>query len=121
LFKNFEAKVKSRDVDSVPSAFDGNPHAQAYYGTFRLALGEDHFSQLGQAESEIFIKRAFEIDEVVRKAVSTHSLSPQNIEAEIKKALLPKLFADLGLDKAKDVIERVIQITRIGLSRGVYE
>ncbi len=69
-------------------------------------------------------KMSFTLNKIKKRNernVSTHSLSPQNIESEVKKALLPKLFADLGLDKAKDVIERVIQITRIGLSRGVYE
>ena len=48
--------------------------------------------------------------------MAEHSLNPQNIEAEIRKGLLPKLFKLVGMDKAKEVIEQVIQITRIGLS-----
>ena len=36
----------------------------------------------------------------------------------IRQALLPHLFERIGLDDAKEVIERVIQITRVGLSRG---
>ena len=33
------------------------------------------------------------------------------------KGLLPLLFGSLGLDSAKQVVEQVIQITRIGLSK----
>ena len=39
------------------------------------------------------------------------------IEAAIRKGLLPLLFGSLGLDNAKQVVEQVIQITRIGLSK----
>jgi type I restriction enzyme R subunit len=55
---------------------------------------------------------------VVNQAVAENSLNPQNIEASIRKALLPKLFSLMGLDKAKEVIEQVIQVTRVDLSRG---
>ena len=44
-------------------------------------------------------------------------LNPHNIEAVIRKALLPRLFGLLGLDRAKEVIEQIVQVTRIGLSR----
>jgi hypothetical protein len=36
-----------------------------------------------------------------------------------RRALLPRLFDLTGLDQAKEGIERVIQITRVGLSRGL--
>jgi type I restriction enzyme R subunit len=39
------------------------------------------------------------------------------MEAAIKKELLPRLFKLLGLEKAKQVIERIVQITRMRLSR----
>ena len=54
---------------------------------------------------------------MVKDAVAENSLNPQNIEAAIRKGLLPLLFGSLGLDNAKQVVEQVIQITRIGLSR----
>jgi type I restriction enzyme, R subunit len=54
----------------------------------------------------------------VHTAVAEHSLNPQNIEAAIRKALLPMLFNLIGLDHAKQVIEQVVTVTRIGLSRG---
>ena len=60
---------------------------------------------------------AFEIDQVVRDAVAENSLNPQNIEAAVRKGLLPKLFSVMGLDNAKQIIEQVIHITRVGLNR----
>jgi type I restriction enzyme R subunit len=56
------------------------------------------------------------IDVAVRIAVAENSLNPQNIETAIRKALLPDLFALMGLEKAREVIEQVIHITRLGLS-----
>jgi len=56
-------------------------------------------------------------DASVKTAVAEHSLNPQNIEAAIRKALLPRLFALLGLEKAKAAIDHVVHITRVGLSR----
>ncbi|MCP5299071.1 MAG: type I restriction endonuclease subunit R [Chromatiaceae bacterium] len=118
LFKDFEEKVRQRDVDGVPSALNGNKHAKAYYGAFRLALGEGKFAGLGAEDQEAFVDDALFIDKAVKSAVAEHSLSPQNIETAIRKALLPYLFEKLGLDSAKDVIEQVLKITRVGLSRG---
>ncbi|MCH8136962.1 MAG: hypothetical protein IIB77_13370, partial [Proteobacteria bacterium] len=46
-----------------------------------------------------------------------HSLNPQSIEASITKALLPAFFKPMGMDKAKEVIEKIIHITRVGLVR----
>ncbi|MCU7837950.1 MAG: HsdR family type I site-specific deoxyribonuclease [Candidatus Thiodiazotropha sp. (ex Troendleina suluensis)] len=118
LFKEFEEKVKSRDVDTVPDTFGDNQHAKAYYGTFRLVLGSDYFEKIESEENQKLIDEALYIDEKVRRAVAEHSLNPQNIESEIRKQLLPRMFKLMGLDHAKEVIERVIQITRVGISKG---
>jgi type I restriction enzyme R subunit len=118
LFKEFEEKVRAREIESLPAALNGNKHAKAYYGAFRLTLGDKHFEGLSAEEQKGFIDDAMLIDETVRGAVAEHSLSPQNIEAAIRQALLPHLFERIGLDDAKKVIERIIQITRVGLSRG---
>lgn len=118
LFKEFEDKVEDRDVDTVPDAFGENQHAKAYYGIFRMVLGDEYFKKLNDAENQQFFDEALAIDEVVQNAVASQSLNPQNIEAEIRKGILPRLFKIVGLDNAKEVIERVVQITRIGLSRG---
>ncbi|MBF0620735.1 MAG: type I restriction endonuclease subunit R [Magnetococcales bacterium] len=118
LFKEFEENVNTRKVEGVPDAFGDNQQAKAYYGTFRIVLGDDHFEAIDETEQNQFIEEAKAVDEVVKQAVSEHSLNPQNIEAEIRKGLLPRLFKRVGLDTAKEVIEKVIQITRIGINRG---
>ncbi len=63
------------------------------------------------------IAEAIETDRIVRNAIAENSLNQRNIEAAIRKELLPRLFALIGLDNAKAVVEQVIQITRVGLSR----
>ena len=117
LFKDFEQKVANRDLDTVPDTFGDNKHAKAYYGAFRLVLDDGQFEQLAANDGQAFIDEALAIDETVKQAVAEHSVNPQDIEAEIRRGLLPRLFKLIGLDHAKEVIERVIQITRVGLSR----
>ena len=92
------------------------PHARAYFGAIRLVLGEDSFAALDPQAVERLVQQSQAIDIVVKDAVAENSLNPQNIEAAIRKGLLPLLFGSLGLDNAKQVVEQVIQITRIGFS-----
>lgn len=115
LFKKFEEQVEARDVGDLPTELSENKHVRAYFGICRLVLGDDAFAQTDQA---VWVGQAKEIDAVVQQAVAEHSLNPQNIEAAIRKALLPKLFGLMGLDKAKEAIDQVIQVTRVGLARG---
>lgn len=114
LFRKFEEQVDARDVDGLPDGLGDNKHVRAYFGIFRMALGENAFVQTDQAA---WVQQAKEINEVVQQAVAEHSLNPQNLEAAIRKALLPKLFGLMGLDKAKETIDQVIQVTRVGLAR----
>ncbi|MBF0590348.1 MAG: type I restriction endonuclease subunit R, partial [Magnetococcales bacterium] len=118
LFSDLEEKVNDREVDDIPDAFGDNRHAKAFYGTFRIVLGDDHFESIDETEQQKFVDEAKAVDEVVQKAVAEHSLNPQNIEAEIRKGLLPRLFKLTGLEAAKGVIDKVIDITRVGLGRG---
>lgn len=115
LFKKFEEQVNERRMDDIPDDFKNHPHARAYFGICRMVMGEGAFMA---TEGANLIQQAFSIEEVVNQAVAENSLNPQNIEASIRKALLPKLFSLMGLDKAKEAIEQVIQVTRVGLSRG---
>lgn len=115
LLKKFEEQVDARDVGGLPAELSESKHLRAYFGICRLALGEDAFAETDQAA---WVEQAKEIDAVVRQAVAEHSLNPQNIEAAIRKALLPALFGLMGLDKAKEAIDQVIQVTRVGLVRG---
>lgn len=68
-----------------------------------------------------WVKQAFTIDSIVDSAVAEHSINPQNIEAEIRKKLLPLMFNECkaigaGSNQAKTIVEAIVQIVRIGLS-----
>mgnify|MGYP002779369355 CR=1 FL=1 len=115
LFKELEEQVASRIVTGIPEAIASNRHAAAYFGVFRLVLGDNEV--LGD-RCATFEKLALAIDRIVNDAVAENSLNPQNIEAAIRKALLPILFTEIGLDCAKSVSEKVVEIVRLGLSRG---
>lgn len=117
LFKDFEEKVQHREIEGIPDSFGENRHARAFFGTFKLVLGDDSSAGLDKDQQQKLVDEALAIDVTVKTAVAENSLNPQNIEAAIRKGLLPRLFALFGLDKAKEVIEHVIQITRVGLSR----
>ena len=80
-------------------------------------LGDDAFASLNGVAAEDMVQQAMAMDTMVRDAVAENSLNPQNIEAAIRKGLLPLLFGTLGLDNAKQVVEQVIQITRVGLGK----
>jgi type I restriction enzyme R subunit len=81
-------------------------------------LGDDHFQAIAPEEKSQFIEEAKTIDDIVSNAVAEHSLNPQSMESSIKTGILPRLFKLMGLEKAKDVIEHIIQITRVRLSHG---
>ncbi|MEI8633665.1 hypothetical protein P4S72_19430 [Vibrio sp. PP-XX7] len=64
------------------------------------------------------VKLAFEVDEAVDISVAENSINSQNIEADIRKKLLPKMFQECkaiggGMDQAKKIVEMVVQITRV--------
>jgi type I restriction enzyme R subunit len=117
LFKDLEEKLAEREVPDTPDPLSSNPHAKAYFGVFKLVFGEDAFNALSETDRQSYVEQAFAIDELVDKAVAENSVNPQNIEAEIRKGLLPRLFKLIGMDKAKEVIEHIVQITRVGLSK----
>jgi hypothetical protein len=116
LFQGFEEKLNNRDIDSLPQLLHDKPHARAYYGSFKLVLGEEYFTSASEEDINTLAGLALDIDHLVEQAVTEHSLNPQSIEASITKGLLPMLFKPMGMDKAKAVIEKIIHITRVGLS-----
>lgn len=115
LFKDFEAKVETRDVDGLPQNLGGRRHASAYFGILKLVGKSGQFDEGDVAEAANI---AVQIEELVLDSVAENSLNPQNIEAAIRKGLLPLLFKRYGLDSAKSVTDRVVEVTRIGLARG---
>ncbi|CBJ47564.1 putative type I restriction enzyme (partail), partial [Erwinia amylovora ATCC 49946] len=49
------------------------------------------------------------------------SVNPQNMEADIRKKLLPMMFKKCkaiggGMEQAKRIVETMVQITRVGLN-----
>ncbi|QGP57126.1 hypothetical protein PsalSR1_04615 (plasmid) [Piscirickettsia salmonis] len=122
LFANFEEEVKERKVTGMPSAFVDaggklNKHAQAYYGLFKH-LFETELRNNVELDDDKLVKYAFEIDAVVKTAVAEYSINPSEIENAISIKLLPMLCADLGIENAEQLIQEVLQITRLVLSRG---
>ena len=122
LFADFEQEVKERKVAGMPNVFtnsDGqlNKHAQAYYGLFKHLFEPELISTADLNEDKL-TQFAFEIDEVVKTAVAEYSINPAEIENAISMKLLPMLFGDLGIENAERFIQEVLQITRLGISRG---
>ncbi|MEK6198927.1 MAG: HsdR family type I site-specific deoxyribonuclease [Psychrobacter sp.] len=121
MFADFEQAVKDRDVADVPSAFIDdsgklNKHAQAYFGLFKHLFYADFLADK-ELDNDKLVAYAFEIDNIVKTAVAEYSINPAEIENAISVKLLPMLFMDLGIDKAQQLIEEVLKITRLGLSR----
>ena len=83
--------------------------------SFRLVLGDDYLARASDDERETLVALAIDTEDVVDRSVAEHSLNLQSIEASITSALLPVLFKSMGMDKAKEAIEKIIHITRIGL------
>jgi type I restriction enzyme R subunit len=61
---------------------------------------------------------ACKIEDIVAAAVAENSLNSVNIEAAVRKGVLPILFGLFGLDKAKVMTDEIVNITRIGLANG---
>lgn len=121
LFREFEEKVENRQIDDIPDNFSGNRHAQAYFGVFKKLLPEA-FASGQNPDLQGWTELAFTIDNFVNTAVAEHSINPQNIEAEIRKKLLPIMFkackdVGAGMDQAKAIVDIVVQITRVGLNQ----
>ncbi|MFC6203214.1 type I restriction endonuclease subunit R [Psychrobacter urativorans] len=124
MFFGLEQQVDERKVADIPNEFiddsgNLNKHAQAYFGLFKQLFNDDSdatFAEKG-VDNEQLVAYAFKIDEVVNTAVAEYSINPAQIENAISVKLLPMLFADLGIDKAQQLIEAVLKITRLGLSR----
>ncbi|OUL98013.1 DEAD/DEAH box helicase [Variovorax sp. JS1663] len=117
LFRDFEREVDRRATPDMPRTLASNPQARACYGAILMALGDAEAANLDQAQRREHVAHALAIHRMVQAAVAEHSLNPQAIEAAIRKNLLQLLYAPLGMERAGDVIGRVLQMTRFSLSR----
>lgn len=116
LFKDFEDQVKARANPHVPDRFGDNKHAQSYFGLFPIVMGEIPARDKGE---DWLVNEAFHIDAVVNNAVALHSINPANVETEIRKALLPRYFKELGgLEQASALVDKIVEIVRLGVNRG---
>ncbi|MCO6427674.1 HsdR family type I site-specific deoxyribonuclease [Nitrosomonas communis] len=121
LFREFEEKVEKREVEGLSDKFADNKHAQAYYGVLKMMIG-NNLATIDETTSDCWVELSFKIDVIITNAVAEHSINPQNIEAEIRKNLLPMIFAECkklrsGINQAKAMIERIVQVVREGLNK----
>jgi len=122
LFREFEEQVQERKLDELPDSFNGNRHAQAYFGVFKKVMPAS-FSSINDDDESKWVELTFTVDELVTKSVAENSINPQNIEADIRKKLLPLIFNECkavgaGMDQAKSIVELIVQITRVGIANG---
>jgi type I restriction enzyme R subunit len=112
MFKDLEEQVNTRNTPGVPDRFTDHPRAKAYYG---LLL--DHLGGSNPTEDTL-VEEALHIESVVIDAVQSHSISPGNLEAAIKKGLLVRYFNLLGgTDAAYALIDQVLTVVRAGSSK----
>ena len=116
MFRDFEEQVRARATPDIPDRLGENEMAKSFFGAFLLEIPSDVRDELGQ---DTMIAEAQHIDATVEDAIRSHSINPANIEAEIRKALLPRFFRLLGgLDPAKALLDQVVEIVRAGSVRG---
>ncbi|WP_424991166.1 type I restriction endonuclease subunit R [Fluviibacterium sp. S390] len=112
MFKDLEEQVAARNTPGVPDRFADHPRAQSYYGALLEQLNG------AEQEEEVLVAEAMHIDSTVDDAVQTHSINPGSIEAEVRKALLPRYFKFLGgLEAANTLIDQIVGIVRAGANR----
>lgn len=117
LFREFEAQVAERRTPGVPEELAGRPHAKAYFGVFRLVIGDESVEAWMLDDPNALVQLALEIDATVSDVVAENTLNPAGIDAGIRKALLPDLFKRFGLDSANQILDQIVHIVRVGLQR----
>ena len=117
LFREFEEQVAERRTPGIPDALVDKPHAKAYFGVFRLVMGDEEINARMQADPAALTELAKKIDATVSDVVAENTLNPGGIDAGIRKALLPELYKRFGLDHANAMLDRIVHIVRVGLKR----
>jgi len=119
LFREFEEQVEKRALPDIPDSIQGRKLAQAFYGVFKMELPHS-FASMDAPGVEQWAQTAVTVEAVVEDAVAENSINPQNIEAAIRKQLLPMVFKQCkefgaGLEQAQRIVEQVVQVTRVGV------
>ncbi|GBQ08541.1 type I restriction endonuclease subunit R [Saccharibacter floricola] len=115
LFQEFEEQVSERTLSEIPPVFEGNRHAQAYYGVFLKVFN----ASMTDDDRQEWVDVAFKIDQIVHKAVRENSLSRSDMERIVAQELISLLFPigqkkGFGVDKITDISTFVTQIMRAG-------
>lgn len=109
FFQEFEERLRQRRMPDIPEILHNKPAARSFFGIFRMERDAAPFE-----DTETLVQEALAAEDIVTLAIAENSLNPQDIEAEITKGLLPRLYKLLGLEQAKAAIERIIKVTRYG-------
>ncbi|MBC2606084.1 type I restriction endonuclease subunit R [Pelagicoccus albus] len=120
LFHDFEEQVQKRELSDIPDELAGRNHAQAFFGIFKKEL-PNALNSVEPSGLQKWIELALRIEQIAEKAIAENSISPQNIEAQIRKETLLATFGrckevGAGLDQANRISEWVVQITRAGFT-----
>jgi len=115
LLKDLEEKVAQRQTPGIPEELAKKPHAKAYFGVFRLVLGDEEVDAQMDKTPKALVELALTIDETVNDVVAENTLNPGGIDAGIRKVLLPDLFKRFGLDKANRMLDEIVHIVKVGL------
>jgi hypothetical protein len=102
-------RVRSPGSGVLPKPGEVPGRAQTYLGIFRQAAGEPGFAATA---AERWAAEAHEAERVVLDAVLEHSLNPNDAQAAIRQALLPRLFGLMGLDRARTAVDQVAAALR---------
>ncbi len=108
IFKKLSDDIEAMKVPDIPENLLKKPAARAFYGIFRLE------SASTGVDAVFLTEEALAADSIVETAVAQNSLNPLGMEAEITKGLLPRLYKWLGVERAKEVIQQIIEATRYG-------
>lgn len=117
LLDEFEQRMDTRATPGLPDAVANHPQTRAYFGAILMALGDEANASLDAPEIGSFVKDALTINLVVQSALAEHSLNFQDVESAIRRGLLTRFHATLGLEKTSAVIDFVLQITRAEMDR----
>ena len=117
LFREFEDQVARRRTPGIPDALADKAHASAYFGVFRLVMGDDDIDARMDDNPDALIELALNIDETVSDVVAENTLNPGGIDAGLRQALLPEMYKRFGMDNANAMLDKIVHIVRVGLNR----